>query len=345
MATPKLSIIVPIYNVEPYLRKCVESLLTQDLDPAEYEIILVDDGSTDGCPAICDEYAQTLHPSGGSRKGANIKVIHQPNGGLSAARNTGIMAAKGKFVQFVDSDDYLQPNVLRGLVEQMEREDLDVLRFDYQNVRINQAGDYEVFQPYKHPHQVDTRTDVVDGETYLNERMTYACYAWMFLIRREILLTNHLAFVEGILFEDTEWTPRMLTVTRRVNSTCQIVYNYLMRNNSITQTFTWDNKQRNIESLFIVNESLKKLALCLTDTRWVFGDISDNYYGILDTVIRYDYAHIRGWIRRLKSVNAFPFVAYKVSRNVRLKYTIINVSPTLYTWVMHIVYKKKGMSK
>lgn len=186
MATPKLSIIVPIYNVEPYLRKCVESLLTQDLNPAEYEIILVDDGSTDGCPAICDEYAQTLHPSGGSRKGANIKVIHQPNGGLSAARNTGIMAAKGDYVCFVDSDDYWEPNVLGGLMAQVERENLDVLRFKWQNV--NDA--YEVFNPNKsNPYRLeDYSSDVTTGEDFLNTRFGYACYAVQFIIRRSLLV-------------------------------------------------------------------------------------------------------------------------------------------------------------
>ena len=100
-------------------------------------------------------------------------VIHQTNGGLSAARNSGLKIAKGKYIQFVDSDDYLQPNVFGELVAQMERENLDVLRFDYQNVHVVN-GCYEVFQPYKHPHVVDSRSDVTDGITYLNERMEYA---------------------------------------------------------------------------------------------------------------------------------------------------------------------------
>ena len=151
MQSPILSIIVPVYNVKPYLRKCVESLLPyaplpegkgvgQDLDPAEYEIILVDDGSTDGSGELADELAQspiTSHKSQiTNHKSQIIQVIHQANKGLSEARNTGIRAARGKYIQFVDSDDYLEPNVLGKLVAQMEREELDVLRFDYQNVRI-----------------------------------------------------------------------------------------------------------------------------------------------------------------------------------------------------------------
>ena len=122
----KLSIIVPIYNVAPYLRKCVDSLLTQDI--SDYEIILVDDGSPDECPQICDEYVE---------KYDSIRVVHQENEGLSAARNSGVKVAQGDYIMFVDSDDYLQPNVLGALMEQVERDNLDVLRFRYQNVREN----------------------------------------------------------------------------------------------------------------------------------------------------------------------------------------------------------------
>ena len=109
----KLSVIVPIYNVENYLHKCIDSLLQQDLSADEYEIILVDDGSPDRCGEICDEYA-TKH--------SNVQVIHRENGGLGAARNSGIDVAQGIFVQFVDSDDYLEPMVLGTLVRKMEHE-------------------------------------------------------------------------------------------------------------------------------------------------------------------------------------------------------------------------------
>ena len=101
----KLSIIVPIYNVAPYLRKCMDSLLAQDI--LDYEIILVDDGSPDECPRICDAYAE---------KHSNIHVIHQENAGLSAARNTGVAKAQGDYIWFVDSDDYVEPNVLGVLM-------------------------------------------------------------------------------------------------------------------------------------------------------------------------------------------------------------------------------------
>ena len=184
-----------------------------------------------------------------------LRVIHQSNAGLSAARNTGIAVAQGDYILFVDSDDYLQPNVLGALMEQVEREQLDVLRFDYQNVRQIEAGEYEVFQPNKYPHQVDTCREVVDGETYLDERMGYACYACQFVINRELTGT----FTPGIHYEDTEWLPRMMLAAKRVNSTSIVVYNYLVRQGSITQAEGNKEKLRkNVKDFLFVIESLSK---------------------------------------------------------------------------------------
>ena len=144
----RLSIIVPVYGVEQYLRKCVDSLLNQDIPSSEYEIILVDDGGHDQCPQICDEYA-AAHK--------NIRVVHRANGGLSAARNSGILDARGEYLCFVDSDDYWESNVLGKLMEQVEQEQLDVLRYNYRNVRVVDATnlEYEVFEPNKQAHKAD----------------------------------------------------------------------------------------------------------------------------------------------------------------------------------------------
>lgn len=347
----KLSIIVPIYNVEPYLRKCVESLLTQDLDSAEYEIILVDDGSTDGCPAICDEYAQALHPSGGSRKGANIKVLHQPNGGLSAARNSGLRVAEGKYVQFVDSDDYLQPNVLRDLVEQMERENLDVLRFDYQNVRINQVGDYEVFQPYKHPHQVDMRTDVIDGETYLNERMGYACYAVQFIIRRSLLVGSSLKakrsslnvpsilFTQGIHFEDVDWTPRMLLAAKRVNGTRTIVYNYLLREGSITGTINITDKRRNLEDSLRVVESLGALYAQYPQCTWLKNMQGLMVSGDICTIAVFFYGESHAYLCRIRQMKALPLSIANQGRTYIRRARLINFCPKMFLLIMNLRHR------
>lgn len=237
----KLSIIVPIYKVEPYLRKCVDSLLAQDLNQEEYEIILVDDGSPDDCGKIADEYAA---------KFGNVRVIHQENGGLSVARNAGIKEAQGKYIQFVDSDDYLEPDVLGSLVGRAERDDLDVLRFNYRNVNER----YEEFWPNKTPKQTwGYEESVVDGVTFLNERLGFACYAVQFLIRKE-LLTDSL-FKPNIYFEDVEWTPRMLSKAKRTASIKSIVYNYLYRGTSLSRNVSESHRRKSInDRLSLVND-------------------------------------------------------------------------------------------
>ena len=322
----KLSFIVPVYKVAPYLCKCVDSLLAQEYE--DYEIILVDDGSPDECPQICDSYANIYD---------HIRVVHRENGGLSAARNSGIAAAKGEYLCFVDSDDYWEKNVLGGLMEQVDRERLDVLRFDYQNVR-DVDGMYEVFEPNKSPRKVDERTEVVDGETYLNTRMGYGCYAWQFVIRRNLIIDDRYIddrclFKEGIYFEDTEWTPRMLVRAKRVGSSQTVVYNYFWRDGSITKVYTKEQVRKKVDSLYQVNLSLQQLLPEVSDKRWINGCIADNVYAMLNNVAAYDYEEVPSWIDRLKNDMMLPLHGYKIRKMTRLRYGMINMCPRIYCWM------------
>lgn len=331
--TPKLSIIVPIYNVEQYLRKCVDSLLKQDIPSSEYEIILVDDGSPDACPEMCDSYAAEHD---------NVRVVHRENGGLSAARNSGIEKAKGKYVMFVDSDDYLEPNVLGSLMAQVEREHLEVLHFDYQNVRLvtsegmnklSNEREYEVFQPYKFPHPVDDRTDVVSGERYLAERMGYGCYAWHFVINREVTGT----FTPGIHFEDTEWLPRMMLAAKRVNSTTKVVYNYFWREGSITQTQGNKEKiRKNIDDEMVIIERYRKYREQYPDCKWLRNMQGELVSGVLTTVARDFYSERKEYIKRLKNMNVFPLSIANQGKTYVRKARLINISPQLVVWLLHI---------
>lgn len=317
----KLSVIVPVYNVEKYLPKCVESLLRQDLSPEEYEIILVDDGSPDRCGAICDEYAAG-HP--------HIKVIHRPNGGLSAARNTGIEVAQGRYVQFVDSDDYLEPNVLKFLVNKMEQDQLDVLRFNYQNVNDY----YEVFEPNKVSKPfADYRDEVSDGLTFLNERLGYACYACQFMIRRVLLQTC--SFKEGIYFEDTEWTPRLLLRADRVASTTLMVYNYLMRVGSITKSTNEEKKKKLLNDELCLIDTLKKQMTSVEDKRWYEGMIAQIALAIVGFVSKNFYANRKRYLRELLSKKIFPLSVYQSTPAARRKIRLANLSVGLLCLILH----------
>lgn len=352
----KLSIIVPIYGVDQYLRKCVDSLLAQDLPLSEYEIILVDDESPDTCPQICDEYAAAHE---------NIRVIHRENGGLSAARNSGIEIAQSDYLMFVDSDDYIEPNVLKGLMAQVERDNLDVLRYRLQYVRqvdvkhldaarfdssnLDAAQlEYQVFNPYKKdPFNGNDYSEVpTDGVSFLNSRMNTQCYAWQFILRRDLIYTlhtthstseNNVLFTPGIYFEDTDWTPRMLCKAKIVASTNTVVYNYLMREGSITNAVNRNKQQKVLDDKMHLIATLLQQAIDLQKSgrynRWHRDMISDTVVSIIGMLSVEFYAEKDTYLEQLKQSEIYPLATKS------FKARIINLSPRFAVELLHIKNK------
>lgn len=146
----KLSIIVPVYNVEPYLRRCVDSILNQTF--TDFELILVDDGSPDGCPSICDEYVEADN---------RIKVIHKKNGGLSDARNAGLDIAQGDFIGFVDSDDSISPEMYQRLMDFQVKTDADIVACGVLN--LDQGGEVIGHWPDLAENQVYGKKDFISN--------------------------------------------------------------------------------------------------------------------------------------------------------------------------------------
>lgn len=315
----KSSLIVPIYNVAPYLRKCVDSLLAQDI--SDYEIILIDDGSPDECPEICDQYAAQY---------SNIKVIHQTNAGLSAARNSGISVAEGQYILFVDSDDYLHPNTLGTLLEQAERDNLDVLRFRYQNVK--ESG--EAFAPYKDMTNYNDYSALpTDGLTFLNERMGNQCYAWQFIVKTDIVRQE--LFTPGIYFEDTDWTPRMLLRAKRVASTDLIVYNYLWREGSITLSQKDITKMcKQLEDKIAILGRLNEWGKTVADRRWFDGMISAMTISVVDIIANHLYTERKKYVEQIKSIDILPITTYHIAPRAKRKVRLINISLKLAIGVL-----------
>lgn len=319
-----LSIIVPIYKVEQYLSKCIESLLNQDLSPEDYEIILVDDGSPDGCGKICDEYAANF---------SNIRVLHRANGGLSAARNSGIETAQGQYIQFVDSDDYLEPKVLKTLVTKMETDNLDILRFNYQNVNER----YEIFDPNKNGKCfVDYRDEICDGLSFLTERLGFGCYAWQLIIDHKLL--DNCRFTEGIYFEDTEWMPRLLVKAQRVTSINLMTYNYLMREGSITKSVDEKKKIKVLNDKYLLIDSLKKQMSIVSDKRWFEGMIAQTALSIMGCISKNYYKERKPFLCTLKNIKVFPLSDYHSIAPAKRKIKIANLSPAMLCWFMHFKY-------
>lgn len=328
----KLSFIVPVYNVKAYLRKCVDSLLHQDYD--DYEIILVDDGSTDGSGELADQLTAEINSCS---CGCRCRTLHQANRGLSGARNAGIELASGEYICFVDSDDYWEENVLGGLMAQIERENLGVLRFTYQNVRLNNDG-YEVFQPYKHPHYVDHQTDIVDGLQFLNNRLGYQCYAWQFIVKTEIVKEER--FTEGINYEDVEWTPRMLLLVDKVNSSDKIVYNYIHRANSITTTQNYGKIVQNNVDKFRVIQNLYRMQCSNPEAVWLDSMITELKLGLLNNVIIYvpkDYGYYVCACKKINASNRVVGDEWRTVQNTkRMQAFLLHISPILFRWFIKI---------
>ncbi|MBN2485914.1 MAG: glycosyltransferase [Bacteroidales bacterium] len=230
-----LSIIVPVYNVEGYLAKCLDSLVNQNIPANEYEIIVINDESTDKSLQIAESY-QLKYP--------NIKIISQKNRGLGGARNTGIKNSVGKYLCFVDSDDYIKENSLLPLLETMENSQLDALRYNYQSVDEN----YRVIQKTRNMlHSIKYDNAIVTGDVFLTDKLGWACFVILYLFKTEILQKNSLFFNEDIFYEDVEWLPRVLHNINRICSADTEVYYYLRRTGSITKSVSESKKNKVID--------------------------------------------------------------------------------------------------
>lgn len=230
-----LSVIIPVYNSAPYLRRCVESVLSQTY--RDMEIILVDDGSTDESGAICDEYASasfaSLHHSI-----IPIRVIHKPNGGSSTARNTGLKIAKGDYVVFLDSDDeWLIKEGVETMMRRLLQRPSDMLLF--KRVDVYPEGNtytkgYDENYIYSHTAQEVFDQLVCSGQLSLS-----SCFQ---LVKREIIEANNLRFPEGIISgEDTTFSCQVWQYARKVDAINLDMYGYCHRSNSVTTSYSIRN--------------------------------------------------------------------------------------------------------
>lgn len=222
----KVSVIIPVYNVEKYLKKCIDSVLAQDY--SEYEIILVDDGSTDSSGTICDEYDERYQ---------QIKVIHQTNKGLGGARNTGIDNAIGEYILFVDSDDYIEKNTLSVLINKAEENDADLVICNFKTVTL----DEKVIRESK----LSLPSGVFNLKTNCEMIFTQVS-AWAKLYKRSIFINNNIRFPEKYWFEDIWVTYEIFLNSERVVKCDNVLYNYVMREGSIMNS---KNIERNMEIL------------------------------------------------------------------------------------------------
>lgn len=214
----KISIIIPVYNVEKYLENCLEKVLNQTYK--NLEIILVDDGSKDNSGKLCDEYA---------KMDSRIKVIHQKNGGLSMARNSGLDIATGKYIMFVDSDDYYELNSCELLYNEIKEKDADLVIGNYIHTKSNG-------EKWEKP--------LFDKELYKNFKLSIKDYkksffvmnsvVWNKIFKREFIEKYHLRFVSGAVAEDAIFSTFCYVHTDKAYFINDIVYNYRQNDSNST---------------------------------------------------------------------------------------------------------------
>lgn len=215
-----ISVIIPVYNVENYLRECVDSVLNQTYQ--NFEIILVDDGSTDGSPTICDEYATSDE---------RIRVIHQSNGGLSVARNNGLQASSGDYVYFLDSDDWIEPSSLEVLLECAKERRAQVVFFDA--LSFEDGGKLCDKQNYarKRCYGDDSGIEILSR---LQDEKDYHSAVPLLFMQRRFLEKNHLEFEPGIVYEDMLFTFQAYCLANCAAHVNRKLYHRRYRSGSIT---------------------------------------------------------------------------------------------------------------
>lgn len=243
---PLISVIVPVYNVEKYLNRCIDSILNQTFK--QTEIILIDDGSTDNSSIICDEYCDRYE---------NIKVIHKKNNRVAAARNDGIKISTGKYIALVDSDDWIEPNMLEEMYNKAEEFNTDITMCDFRKVGVE--SEYTVSQPIREGYY-DRK--MIESELFpcliMFENIEFppTISNWTCLFRREFLIENNLFYDEDIHYcEDSIFGSKAIyNANGFYYMKNRYFYNYFYNPNSTTSTCNmkkWD-------SYLIINQRLKE---------------------------------------------------------------------------------------
>lgn len=293
---PLISVIIPVYNVQKYLNQCIDSVLNQGVK--DIEIILINDGSTDNSGNICDEYA---------REDNRIKVIHKENGGLSDARNFGIKQAKGKYLLFLDSDDYWMEGSLKEVVK-CTKDDADIVFLS-------------VGKLFEKTHYITKKFECLSKENiknkskeevfqYLARAEKFPVAAWDKLIKKDIIISNNLYFEKGLLSEDIDWTTQLLLLSNKFD-VCEVdFYVYRkQREGSITTSI----KLKNVTDMIYILE--KWLEKCEN------GEVDDEVKHSLLALHAYEYIILMGHVYSINKNERQELIKQIESLKVLLNYS------------------------
>jgi len=309
-----LSLVLPVFNVEKYLSRCLESCLNQNIPKDQYEIIIVDDGSKDTSGQIGKEYEM---------KYENLILITQQNKGLSGARNTGLDNAKGEYVWFIDSDDWIESNILEDIVHKLKKDKPDTMvvnfyKIDQNDTKSSSSSDNSAY--------IDNH--LYTGTEYFRKRAGDFLNSWRYISNTDFLRDHNLSFYEGIVHEDNEHTPKLLYYAQKVLTYNKPIYAHLIRSGSIMTTFN----PKKIDSWFKIFDSLKKFRTSIPEDSefriYLNQYLLQQYSNYLTDRNQYDLGNedILS-LQRLKPLEKWAGMDFKF----KIKYQLIDRFPVQYS--------------
>ena len=296
-----ISIIVPVYNTEKYLEKCINSLCNQNIKNKKFEIILINDGSTDNSEKIIKKY-QKQYPK-------IIKYISKENGGVSSARNIGLNIAKGKYILFIDSDDFVEENLLSVFYE--ENKDYDLFVYGYNELYENKS----IKNNLKKSELMASKKSLF----HFFENKSVRGYTWNKILKREIITKNNLKFDENVSYvEDLPFIIKYLTKTQYVYFCNKTLYNYVQRSGSLINSKFNINKLSALKSYDEMIKIVDNYDHEYLPTIYYFA-FEINYE--LSVRIRISNEKYELEYKRLRE-NIKKYFSYFIYKNVKLKYKI-----------------------
>lgn len=249
---PKISIVIPVYNVEKYLDKCVQSARNQTLQ--DIEIILVDDESSDGCPQLCNEYA---------KQDGRIKVVHKKNGGLGFARNSGLEVATGEYVTFLDSDDFVDLHTYEHLYNIAKAENLDALYYKFERFvdedKVKEAEICNKITKYENDNVKELMLDIIASEPSEKVDHKVQCSSCTAMYRMDIIKQNNVRFhsERELISEDLIFNLDYLKYANKVAFNNGTHYHYRVNPTSLTSTIRTDRIEKNYKLYEYIKDNIE----------------------------------------------------------------------------------------
>ena len=309
MGNPKVSIIVPIYNVEKYLDRCMNSLVNQTLK--DIEIIMVDDGSPDNCPKMCDEWA---------KKDSRIKVVHKKNGGLGYARNSGLDVATGEYVAFVDSDDFVKTEMYGQLYDQVEKTKADTIYCGFYKYwsadNIKEFKNVQRTTIFEGDGVTELALDFVGSPVNEKKDWKYEMSAWHSLYSNEVIQKYHIRFrsEREILSEDIVFQELYLPHAKKVVYLSGPYYYYCFNNGgSLTHAMYDSSKYTRMISLYhcLCDLTKDKDQKCLRAQRFLIAYMKANVMSLIES--NYSYRQTKAYLKELCDKKVWRQINYPIS--------------------------------